>query len=199
MHLCMCHGERQESAREWVLATTGALWCVTKKKPKRTHMQQATSFAGWWMLGANASWGPLLLASPLRKKKIHIHRTASSLGGTYNSFVLAPHWRPAGRHWGATVHCASVTNQGESEPISRERKKTQPPVLIKNAVALNAYINLSTLCLARVALCTAYEIQQLKQVVWASSRCSWMCRIRNVATFQYGVQSMHGFNLFPAW
>lgn len=125
------------------------------------------------MLGANVSRGALFLASQLKKyekNRNDLHQTASSLGGTHNIFALAPHWRPAGRHWGATVHCASVTNQGESEPIERtgdggEGGHRQPPAFIKNAAALNAHINLNAPCLARVALCTAYQMQQLKQVV----------------------------------
>ena len=37
------------------------------------------------------------------------------------AFLLASHWIPAGGHWGATTHRASVTNEGESVPHHIEK------------------------------------------------------------------------------
>lgn len=85
---------------------------------------------------------------------------------------LASQWIPAGGHWGATTYRASVTNEGEKCASSYRKVVWQPPVLIKNALTLNAPINLSMLYLAGVALCTVYKTRQLKQVLLASSRPS---------------------------
>lgn len=81
-------------------------------------------------------------------------------------FTLDTSWRALGRH---NVSCQCHKRRGKC--ASSYRKVVwQPPVLIKNALTLNAPINLSMLYLARVALCTVYKTQQLKQVLLASSR-----------------------------
>lgn len=71
-----------------------------------------------------------LLCSPFKRKKkvpnrepclFACHRwVGCALLGT-PAFLLASHWIPAGGHWGATTHRASVTNEGESVPHHIEK------------------------------------------------------------------------------
>lgn len=100
-----------------------------------------------------------------------------------HGFTLDTSWRALGRH---NVSCQCHKRRGKC--ASSYRKVVwQPPVLIKNALTLNAPINLSMLYLARVALCTVYKTQQLKQVLLASSKPSqaqWARNVKNISSSQ---------------
>lgn len=88
----------------------------------------------------------------------------------------ASSWRHTGYQLvcaGAPQHIVPVSQtKGKVGASSYRKLSWQPPFLIKNALTLNAPINLSRLYLARVASCTVYKTQQLKQVILASSRPS---------------------------
>lgn len=83
-------------------------------------------------------------------------------------FALDTSWRALGRH---DASCQCHKRRGKCASSYR-KLFWQPAALIKNALTLNAPINLSMLYLARVASCTVYKTQQLKQVLLASSRPS---------------------------
>lgn len=113
-------------------ATTGALFCVEKKHQTVLAPQCAYTCAGGCVGECGYFTSPTFQAALLafkRKKKVPnrepclfaCHRwVGCALLGT-PAFLLASHWIPAGGHWGATTHRASVTNEGESVPHHIEK------------------------------------------------------------------------------
>lgn len=161
-----------------------ALLCG-KKTPNRARPTVCVHLCGWvcrrmWVFYISdiSSCSARLLKKKEKKKESTKQRALfvclSSLGGMCftrhtgfsSGFALDTSWRALGRH---NASCQCHKRRGKC--ASSYRKVVwQPPVLIKNALTLNAPINLSMLYLARVALCTVYKTQQLKQVLLASSR-----------------------------
>lgn len=173
--LCICVCLQRQQVRSFV-------W---KKNTKPCSPHSVRTLV---RVGVSANVGILhlrhfkLLCSPFKKKEKKKESTKqralfvclSSLGGMCftrhtgfsSGFALDTSWRALGRH---NASCQCHKRRGKC--ASSYRKVVwQPPVLIKNALTLNAPINLSMLYLARVALCTVYKTQQLKQVLLASSR-----------------------------
>lgn len=112
-----------------------ALLCG-KKTPNRARPTVCVHLCGWvcrrmWVFYISdiSSCSARLLKKKKRKKKVPnrepclfaCHRwVGCALLGT-PAFLLASHWIPAGGHWGATTHRASVTNEGESVPHHIEK------------------------------------------------------------------------------
>lgn len=121
--LCICVCLQRQQVRSFV-------W---KKNTKPCSPHSVRTLV---RVGVSANVGILhlrhfkLLCSPFKKKKkvpnrepclFACHRwVGCALLGT-PAFLLASHWIPAGGHWGATTHRASVTNEGESVPHHIEK------------------------------------------------------------------------------
>lgn len=132
---------------------------------------------GWMRVFTSQTVHFKLLCLPKKSTKQRaLFVCLSLLGGMYFTrhtsfspgFTLDTSWRELRRH-----NVSRQCHKWRGKCVSSYRKVVwQPPVLIKNALTLNTPINLSMLYLARVALCTDYKTQQLKQVLLASSRPS---------------------------
>lgn len=121
--LCICVCLQRQQVRSFV-------W---KKNTKPCSPHSVRTLV---RVGVSANVGILhlrhfkLLCSPFKRKKkvpnrepclFACHRwVGCALLGT-PAFLLASHWIPAGGHWGATTHRASVTNEGESVPHHIEK------------------------------------------------------------------------------
>ena len=100
-------------------ATTGALLCTNMEKYQT--IRKHTCIFVREGVSANVAIcmsDSVFQAASLPLKKIHQRESLVCLCRMFftkhPSFLLASHWIPAGVHWGATTHRASVTNEGES-------------------------------------------------------------------------------------
>lgn len=123
VYVCVCVCLQRQQVRSFV-------W---KKNTKPCSPHSVRTLV---RVGVSANVGILhlrhfkLLCSPFKRKKkvpnrepclFACHRwVGCALLGT-PAFLLASHWIPAGGHWGATTHRASVTNEGESVPHHIEK------------------------------------------------------------------------------